>query len=1152
MQKQIKSNHISRAAQRGPQIRGDCPSPSSAFLQTASQLKAAFAGAMIASTDIGVLLEDDVFVDFFNTFLNLPVFGQTPIYITSIRQWYLWPELPCSLVPKYKGLLTWMEKYRLPHFCKTNLCLHYILCQKLLSFIRSKEAAEMLRWKRADQWLLEKCISGTRGMWRFRSFLQEMAGEELIKFWLATERLLEIDESDAVQRELYLSLLQVLKATYLQEGSTVVTLCNRTIESLLKISDWHPQYTSTRREILSEMQKLALFKVQSYWLPNFFIHCKLCIEKEEECQPLLQEYQDRLLWVGLREKLVSPASTMSIRKSQDTSELYCSRKAKEETWNLIISGKRAEETGKPTSCGLQPEGTPGPAKSASGLTDPEALQTKDDVSRNESQQLQPPEKSISETGGEEATAKSPSPKSQSPLQVEELSKKKPLFEIHASTPVVQLPSLLALKKILKSSPSLDLLHWVLNADSCAGCPFREFLKRRNHTVETHLLDLWHDLEDFLNVVLSSSKGGSFLLRHLLSARISETYLTENSQQLPLELKTLRNLRDLLPSGKVIPWILKTQEEICKSQISSIQKPARQEKTSEKIERYLLAKRTNESLTLSQVLGGARDFESLSDEHWRLIATEDLTRGGSIWMELEPVVHKIDYKKMTFDELALKDPLIAVKILSEDYGFFCAKFPFLALGPELPRSISSSKMSKSSLRSGKRSIFLIRKPSTRPRCFLEVLHNAVHLEYFKQFLIRHNSEHPLLFWLAVEKMSAQTNANALRDAITHVVKNFFHSITPPEELLQCNAPIIKEIAKASMVTSSMLITAQHLVMKAMDEKWFHMYQDLFPGSNVYETHAVKKQRKGTFMKDNLKRVWFMLRAFIRSICKFQREMASPKSRRVFETFLHRELTNKKENLPSSSIRTNFVGSSPRQNMPTTSTGEDVEAAVIKRRVLNRLITVSFLVNDLWFFLEIDKFCKLSDSAAALATCGMYSEKEAAFLKSKAVMIAKVFLHSEVPPKLRVNITEGQRDYIRNLTSKATVDRSLYHGVILTVFPVLIYFWRRYCNWRVMESFRKYQKGKRFVSTPTKTSPETSGIFSGEDFPIIRFTLLKGIQLLLPQPLEDAESSIDQQSSSGSLSRKKPASSIFLTQPTGQQLPDILKSHSNNPFRLPLFE
>lgn len=46
----------------------------------------------------------------------------------------------------------------------------------------------------------------------------------------------------------------------------------------------------------------------------------------------------------------------------------------------------------------------------------------------------------------------------------------------------------------------------------------------------------------------------------------------------------------------------------------------------------------------------------------------------------------------------------------------------------------------------------------------------------------------------------------------------YPVSFPEELLQCNAPIIKEIAKASMVTSSMLITAQHLVMKAMDEKW----------------------------------------------------------------------------------------------------------------------------------------------------------------------------------------------------------------------------------------------------------------------------------------------------------------------------------------------
>ncbi|PNI67415.1 RGSL1 isoform 16, partial [Pan troglodytes] len=38
----------------------------------------------------------------------------------------------------------------------------------------------MMRWKKADQWLLQKCIGGVRGMWRFYSYLTGSAGEELV------------------------------------------------------------------------------------------------------------------------------------------------------------------------------------------------------------------------------------------------------------------------------------------------------------------------------------------------------------------------------------------------------------------------------------------------------------------------------------------------------------------------------------------------------------------------------------------------------------------------------------------------------------------------------------------------------------------------------------------------------------------------------------------------------------------------------------------------------------------------------------------------------------------------------------------------------------------------------------------------------------
>ena len=46
--------------------------------------------------------------------------------------------------PSPPALLAWLGKHRLPHFCKSSLCLLLILCQKLLGFIRSEEAGESL------------------------------------------------------------------------------------------------------------------------------------------------------------------------------------------------------------------------------------------------------------------------------------------------------------------------------------------------------------------------------------------------------------------------------------------------------------------------------------------------------------------------------------------------------------------------------------------------------------------------------------------------------------------------------------------------------------------------------------------------------------------------------------------------------------------------------------------------------------------------------------------------------------------------------------------------------------------------------------------------------------------------------------------------
>ncbi|NWY70298.1 RGSL protein, partial [Erithacus rubecula] len=72
-----------------------------------------------------------------------------------------------------------------------------------------------------------------------------------------------------------------------------------------------------------------------------------------------------------------------------------------------------------------------------------------------------------------------------------------------------------------------------------------------------------------------------------------------------------------------------------------------------------------------------------------------------------------------------------------------------------------------------------------------------------------------------------------------------------------------------------------------------------------------------------------------------------------------------------------------------------------RILGKqVIVVNFLVDDLRFYLEMDKFSKLADCKDAVARRNVRSEKKVAFLRKKHDMIRKLFLDSDIPPKLRV--------------------------------------------------------------------------------------------------------------------------------------------------------
>ncbi|XP_072504567.1 regulator of G-protein signaling protein-like isoform X2 [Notamacropus eugenii] len=1108
---------------------------------------------IIASTNLIVLLEDEVFADFFNTFLSLPVFGQTPIYIVHDLQWTLWPELPYTLIAKYKGLLTWLEKYRLPYFCKTNLCHYYMLCKELISFIRSPEGAKMMSWKTADQWLLYKCVGGVRGMWRFCAYLSGTTGEELVEFWIIAERILGIDETNDKQKDTYLSLLLVLRATHLQEGSSVLILCNMNIKSLMNLSAWHPKQSTTRREILSRMQKVALFKIQSYWLPNFYMHCKINMAKEKKCQALLQEYEDRLYQMEEEEEEEKEEEgtnslprdlplNMNIKRLYVTRKPYCSKKTKKKMWQFIEQGTWTVEPELPTMHTLHPQMSNSHDKGFQSLPDvfcpPPKLVVRMGALRplrfkNNLCDLKVKE-NISSTA---FYSKVDENKTYLPFSLEGVYEKKFTAKLRNATPVINHPSLISLKKVIRKSYSFEYLHWALTADSCAGNPFGDYLKNKHYKMENRLLHLWKDLDNFLTISISAKKGGNLLFRHTLGNRICELYLNEdNGPILPLKPQTIQHLKELLPSGDVIPWIPKAQKEICKilaslfddfldlddhwflifvsqTNSSEIKRQKKEKEPLDNLEYVLLCKRIQESLVLCQGLSTLEDMEALTDTHWQMIATQDLKRGGSLHLELQPSVFREDIRKMSFEELCRKNPKLAIEKISEDFRKYCEKKPVIVgKTVETAKKSASRLQFPSSLAFLKKTISVLRKPSLRPRSIMEVLQHPVHLDYFKEFLRINKAENLLNFILAMQRACNESNEKLQKILIDAIVKTFFHNKINVEDILQCTLPILKEIAHMRRVSLAMLMQVQNQILKYLEEKWFRIYQDMFPPRlqvQVVEPETqqkqLKKETKPIHLQLRKKRVWFYFCAIIRSICKFRREMKIPERRHQFEEFLRKEMHNNKENV---------ILQGPSRNITTTSTSvpqklileiDMDDFAIVKRRIFgHKMIIINFLVNDLGYFTEIEKFNDMVASALVLQVNKVFNENDVALLKAKGNIIYKLFLASEIPPRLRVNVSENTKDTIYHAITEGHLDRSVFHSSIMSVFPIIMHFWKKYCNWRAKHIYFYYSGMKSKESSPVGTLSPKQPQWSGGDHVILRFSLLRGAEWLLPQPREGVES------------------------------------------------
>ncbi|XP_060053779.1 regulator of G-protein signaling protein-like isoform X2 [Erinaceus europaeus] len=884
-------------------------------------------------------------------------------------------------------------------------------------------------------------------------------------------------------------------------------LCQFFPEALLNLSIWHPNQSTSRRDVLSHMQKMALFKLESYWLPNFYTHAKTVLAKEAACRGLMQEYETRLCSVCCNYLGELPLN-MSVRRGPCPQKRYSTRRAKRKMWQLLDRTSWFIDT--------EPQADSGPLSSQ----EPYPREEEEVLEKTSSKGNNPCALGRELLRAEKARAKE---KAKSQLHMEGLFDRNFTY-LRTVTPFINHTAHVTIKKASRRSLNLDFTRWALCADAYAGSPFRHHLKKQNLKVEVRLLDLWQDLQSFLRILVKNRETGQAVIRYILGSRICNLYLQEETgPKLPLQSQTIRGLKELLYSGNVNPWIPKAQEEICKmlshcyddfldeedywflifsTQSSFSSSRWNQSNCVKKEENMLLYQRLQEALELSQGLSHLQEMDS---DQWQSLAKEDLRQKGSLWVQLTSPVFLVDIEKMSFEELCYKYPKIAIEKMSNDYKLYCKKAPKIDIKVDIirePKAASSSSRKMSYMKK-------IRKPSIRPRNLTEVLLNTQHLEFFREFLRERKAENPLQFLVAIQRISMETNEKTYNSLSDNIVKTFFHGKASPEEMLQCDTPFIKEISEMSHISTTSLLMLQNHVMKSLEEKWFKDYQDLFPTPSLDTEPEVKILPKKpsrtvmTYFQDTQKRGWMKMICFIRSFCKYRRFMTDPKKRQEFEDYLRLEVFNTKENFSSpASGRTGANTSSSR-----SADHENGESVLVRRRIYgHRIIVVNFAINDLYFLSEIEKFNDLVSSANVLQVNRAYNQNDILLMRAKINIILKLYLHCDTAPKLRVNISDSQKEVILAAIAEGQLSRSIFYGAIMSVFPVIMYFWKRFCSWKALRSYFHYKgkkfKDKRSPPKPVYKAPPTSG----GDHPILKFTLLRGLEWFRPQQREVIPSSV----------------------------------------------
>ncbi|VDI26949.1 Hypothetical predicted protein [Mytilus galloprovincialis] len=238
----------------------------------------------ISEEDFELLLEDRAFVDYFNLYQSLPIFGQHVIYNFIEKEFSYEP--PIKKERYYidrREVICWLRIHRYPGFFKSYLFGEYVFSSRLRDIVQHLELKEC---DSKDRIFTRNLLGNAVGMQLFREFLIGTAGEKCYRCWLDLERIRRMPDGDERRK-----LMLYVRNMYLADGAPdeldsagkfavfegklnfdFIPEANIQMELIQTFGSGNVIYRVNSDEAFRDLQNIIVSAMKVYWVPRYVIH----------------------------------------------------------------------------------------------------------------------------------------------------------------------------------------------------------------------------------------------------------------------------------------------------------------------------------------------------------------------------------------------------------------------------------------------------------------------------------------------------------------------------------------------------------------------------------------------------------------------------------------------------------------------------------------------------------------------------------------------------------------------------------------------------------------------------------------------------------------------------------------------------------------